>query len=224
MLTEGADVRAAVLQACVDRVPGSTAFPSGALDACLDVAGLRARDVEEVVIVGAVSAPPLRWLRGLSPLRDRVAARVPLATARARLAPLGLDRRVTILPEGEAHWFEGIASPRVAYGATAIGVRGEAPGAWGPAFNETKMYRALSTCSLPRQTTPREGGTLGVFAGPLPFGPHAGLRTVIAEVPRPMADPLPLSPLDAIHAWRQGACDRLTLGPYWLGPEDRDRA
>lgn len=59
-LSTGADASAAVVadgrlvaavqQERIDRVRHSAAFPSGALDAALDVAGLRARDVDRVVI------------------------------------------------------------------------------------------------------------------------------------------------------------------------------
>lgn len=47
---------AAVAQERIDRVRHSAAFPSGAIDAVLDCAGIRARDVDRVVIGGAPPA------------------------------------------------------------------------------------------------------------------------------------------------------------------------
>lgn len=119
-------------------------------------------------------------------------------------------------------WFPGIASPILAGAATDAGLRrGEAPGAWGPSFPDVVLYRALSTRALPRRTTPGDeaGLRVGVFHGPLPFGPHAGFRTVLGV--GPLGEPLASSPHDAIDAWRDGACDVLRLGPYWLGPDDQ---
>ena len=216
------EVRAAVLQACVDRKRGSTAFPSGAIDACFDVCGRRAREVREVLIVGELSPPPLRALKGLAPIRDRLARLAPDAVARARLEPLGLGgARIRAMPRQERWWFPGIASPALAWGAECAGIRpGEAPGLWGPAYKDVAIFRALGACSLPRETEPPplDGLRVGVFDGALPFGPHAGRRSVGDA---PLWDPLPLTPLDAIDAWRKGACDALRIGPYWLGPADR---
>lgn len=224
MLAVGDEPRAAVLQACVDRIPGSTAFPSGAIDACLDVAQVKAREVAEVVVAGRLRAPGMRVLAGLAPARDRLAAFFPRRVAEARLASVGLHARVELVDraaaEAAGRWFAGIASPAVAGAAALAGVRpGEAPGAWGPAFGELALYRALRNARLPCRKEELRGGRLGVFDGALPFGPDAGLRTVVGV--GPLGDPLPLSPADAIDAWRRGACDRLRLGPFWIGPEDR---
>lgn len=61
VFVEGA-LAGAAKQAWIDRVPGSGAFPSGALDAALDVAGARP---SEVTVVGYAGLPPAagRWQR-----------------------------------------------------------------------------------------------------------------------------------------------------------------
>lgn len=64
---------AAVAQERIDRERHSRAFPSGAIDAVLDVAGLRARDVDRVVFGGTSSHASV--LRARPTLRDRVTPR-----------------------------------------------------------------------------------------------------------------------------------------------------
>ncbi|MDP2309036.1 MAG: carbamoyltransferase C-terminal domain-containing protein [Pseudomonadota bacterium] len=64
---------AAVAQERIDRERHSRAFPSGAIDAVLDVAGLRARDVDRVVFGGTSSHASI--LRARPHLRDRVTPR-----------------------------------------------------------------------------------------------------------------------------------------------------
>lgn len=73
LVRDGALV-SAIAQERVDRVRHSRAFPSGAIDAVLDVAGLRARDVDRVVFSGSLSAPSL--LRARPELKDRVTPRL----------------------------------------------------------------------------------------------------------------------------------------------------
>lgn len=65
---------AAVAQERVDRVRHSDAFPSAAIDACLDIAGVRARDVDRVVFAGSFSSTTL--LRTRPELRARVSPRL----------------------------------------------------------------------------------------------------------------------------------------------------
>ncbi len=48
---------AVVPQEQVDRVPGSRAFPSAAIDAALDAAGVRAREVHRVAVAGTLDLP-----------------------------------------------------------------------------------------------------------------------------------------------------------------------
>lgn len=78
---------AAVEQERVDRVRHSSAFPSGALDAALDAAGVRARDVDRVVVAtpsglgrgGTVAAAVRRsglFMLGLELTRRRIEAQV----------------------------------------------------------------------------------------------------------------------------------------------------
>jgi carbamoyltransferase len=64
---------AAVAQERIDRERHSRAFPSGAIDAVLDVAGLRARDVDRVVFGGTSSHASV--LRARPDLRERVTPR-----------------------------------------------------------------------------------------------------------------------------------------------------
>ncbi len=64
---------AAVAQERIDRERHSRAFPSGAIDAVLDTAGLRARDVDRVVFGGTSSHASI--LRARPHLRDRVTPR-----------------------------------------------------------------------------------------------------------------------------------------------------
>ncbi len=66
-LSEGSGAGAAVVrdgqlvavvpQEQVDRVPGSRAFPSAAIDAALDAAGVRAREVHRVAVAGTLDLP-----------------------------------------------------------------------------------------------------------------------------------------------------------------------
>lgn len=56
-LVRDGELVAVVGQERIDRVPGSSAFPSGAIDAVLDRAGIRAREVDRVCVGGA--PPPL---------------------------------------------------------------------------------------------------------------------------------------------------------------------
>jgi carbamoyltransferase len=56
-------VVAAVQQDRIDRMRGSSAFPSGAIDAVLDRAGLRARDVRRVAVATSLDAPGARSAR-----------------------------------------------------------------------------------------------------------------------------------------------------------------
>lgn len=65
---------AAVAQDRIDRVRRSGAFPSAAIDAVLDVAGVRARDVDRVVFAGSFSSATL--LRARPELRARVSPRL----------------------------------------------------------------------------------------------------------------------------------------------------
>lgn len=55
-----ADVLAVVYQQSIDRVRHSAAFPSAALDACLDVAGRKPSDLDRIVVTN-LSAIPARW-------------------------------------------------------------------------------------------------------------------------------------------------------------------
>jgi carbamoyltransferase len=64
---------ASVAQERIDRERHSRAFPSGAIDAVLDVAGLRARDVDRVVFGGTSSHASV--LRARPDLRERVTPR-----------------------------------------------------------------------------------------------------------------------------------------------------
>ncbi len=65
---------AAVAQERIDRARHSGAFPSGAIDAVLDIAGLRARDVDRVVFGGSFSSTTL--LRARPELKSRVSPRL----------------------------------------------------------------------------------------------------------------------------------------------------
>ncbi len=65
-------VHAVVHQQSCDRMFHSAAFPSAALDACLDVAGKKAKDLDRIVITN-VSALPRRWA-GRVKVTGRVAA------------------------------------------------------------------------------------------------------------------------------------------------------
>jgi carbamoyltransferase len=75
---------AAVAQERIDRTRHSRVFPSGAIDAVLDVAGLRARDVDRVAFGTALS--PETLLRARPELRGRVTPRLGDAWRGARAA------------------------------------------------------------------------------------------------------------------------------------------
>ncbi|MFZ5480979.1 MAG: carbamoyltransferase C-terminal domain-containing protein [Myxococcota bacterium] len=68
LVVEGRPV-SVVAQASVDRIRRSRAFPSGAIDAALDVAGLRARDVDRVAI--GTSFTPSALLRSRPELIEK---------------------------------------------------------------------------------------------------------------------------------------------------------
>ncbi|MDP2316080.1 MAG: carbamoyltransferase C-terminal domain-containing protein [Pseudomonadota bacterium] len=72
LVVEGTLV-AAVAQERIDRERHSRAFPSGAIDAVLDTAGIRARDVDRVVFGGTSAQASL--LRARPNLRERVTPR-----------------------------------------------------------------------------------------------------------------------------------------------------
>lgn len=73
LVKDGALV-AAVAQERIDRTRGARTFPSAAIDAVLDVAGLRARDVDRVVFGGSSAGATL--LRARPTLRDQVSPRL----------------------------------------------------------------------------------------------------------------------------------------------------
>lgn len=77
-------VLAVVYQQSVDRVAHSAAFPSAALDACLDVAGRKARDLDRIVVTNLPAVPAVA---GASPTLAR-------ASGSRRLA--GLFRRTGV--------------------------------------------------------------------------------------------------------------------------------
>ncbi len=72
-----AELRALVYQQSVDRQPHSAAFPSAALDAVLDVAGRKPRDLDRIVVTGLRAVP---MPKGASPGIQRVAASRRLAS------------------------------------------------------------------------------------------------------------------------------------------------
>jgi hypothetical protein len=83
---DGTRVLAVVHQQSVDRVLHSAAFPSAALDACLDAAGRKPRDLDRIVVTN-LTALPRRWadLEASRPTAGRALARLLRRTGAYRL-------------------------------------------------------------------------------------------------------------------------------------------
>lgn len=82
----GTRVLAVVHQQSVDRVLHSAAFPSAALDACLDVAGRKPRDLDRIVVTN-MTALPRRWatLEATRPAASKALAQLLRRTGAYRL-------------------------------------------------------------------------------------------------------------------------------------------
>jgi len=114
-LTVDGELVAAVEQERIDRKRHSGAFPSGAMDAVLDVAGVRARDVDRVVAGGAgrpeLSAGVAAALRrtglhmvGYELVRRRLEPRLAAAGYRASVEVVEADRaQVQAAYRGQPH-------------------------------------------------------------------------------------------------------------------------
>lgn len=98
---DGVTVPAVVHQQSVDRVAHSAAFPSAALDAALDAAGWKARDLDRIVLTN-LSALPSRW-GDVAAVRPRVGQVLTLALRRTGAYRLVHDRAA----ERVARWAEG---------------------------------------------------------------------------------------------------------------------
>lgn len=168
-------LRVAVRECVLRRVALAGGFPSAAVDAVLEAAGLAGVDIDEIVVVGLVAGGPLGKVRGLAArLRARSA---PLdTTARVRRGAeaatavdrAGLTRALASagLGHGRLSVVDAAAAARAcpaslppAGAALAVGAAlAHRPGLrlpptplWAPGFDDLAAYRALSNGALPRE-------------------------------------------------------------------------
>ncbi len=205
------ELRAAVRQEVIDREPGSQAFPSGALDAALDLAGVRPSGVRLVVDQGG----------GVSGLVHRRALgrrlREARTTGEVQLVPEERVRSwLATRPEG---WARVAQANAVAVAAMACrGTVPPGPPAWGPDIEEIPAFRALGNANLPREKTHIESDHLVLARGRLWF---AGADPTRARRDRERLHELvgpdgvvPATPTDVIRAWRLLPGADLQLGPW----------
>ena len=166
----GGVLRCAVRESLLTRRPPASGFPCAAVDSVLLAAGVEARSVDRVVVVGVAESQALAWLRrGVRRLRGDVVAggvRVrpppagggPVAVGALRIAleaaGLGsakleiMDVNSLRRPKGPE---EGPAALAV-WAALAFDSSMVLPDSplWGPGFTDMEAYRALSNARLPR--------------------------------------------------------------------------
>lgn len=163
-------LRCAVRDALLTRRAPEAGFPSAAIDAVLDVAGVGVGTVGLVVVVGVVKRDPLQRVRVVvEALRARPRAEtggvrvrhgvasvgaIDVATLRARLRGCGLgDARLDIVDTVGVNAAFTAKGAGLAVGAALAAVPGLAlPDSplWGPDFTDMAAYRALSNARLPR--------------------------------------------------------------------------
>ncbi len=207
------ELRAAVRQEVIDRVPGSVAFPSGAIDAALDLAGVRPSAVHLVVDQGS----------GLGGLLHRRALARALRDART-------GGEVRLVPDAQVRaWLAGRPEPWAraaqaqAIAVAAIGSGGTAPPgnpAWGPGIEEIAAFRALGNANLPREKCEIESDHLVVARGRLWFaGPDPSRARREGQQIHELVGPdgvVPATPTDVVRAWRLCPGADLQLGPWGL--------
>ncbi len=232
-VARGGTLLAAVEDVWITRRMASSGFPAGAIDAALDAAGVRARDVERVVVV---SRFPLRWAPAVR--RCRIAGSI---------AGVPVERALATALAAGAPVFEGAA----AIGAALAGEHGvvhplSPDAAWGPAYDEQACYRALSAASLPRDKVEdadalavacvAQGREVARFSGAMRFGRPGLERAILVPAPAPrdlavgvvsgaaiayraltgIDGLICCSPGDVVRWWRAGNGQVLLLGPWVL--------
>lgn len=231
VVADGTAVLAAAEDTWITR-KSSSGFPAGAVDAVLDAAGLRLRDVERVVVV---SRFPLRWTPAVR--RCRILAPI---------SGISVERALSTALAAGAPEFEGAAAVGAAFAGEKL-ADGTLAGAsaWGPAYDEQACYRALSAASLPRDKVDDADAVAASllasnrevvrFSGRLRFGFPGPERCVllparVAGLPthgvggmlysyRPLLGVdgiICCSPGDAVRWWRAGHGQSALIGPWLL--------
>lgn len=170
-------LRAAVRECVLTRVPAS-GFPSAAVDAVLDIAGLRASEVSGGVVTGladrglagrardlfrtakAVAGAGARVRAGVAPREALGRAELPAALARSRLPSAGwrevAPEAARVALASRAAWAlphaAGLALGAAWFHTPTLRLP-DGPALWGPTFGDLDAYRALSNADLPRART-----------------------------------------------------------------------
>jgi len=207
------ELRAAVRQEVIDRVPGSDAFPSGAIDAALDLAGVRPSAVRVAVDQGG----------GLSALlHRRTLARALRAARTGGEVQLVAGAQVRAWLAGRTEpWARAPQAQAIAVAAIVSGGT-PPPGspAWGPGIEEIAAFRALGNANLPREKFEIESRHLVVARGRLWFaGPDPSRARREGDALRELVGPdgvVPATPTDVVRAWRLFPGADLQLGPWGL--------
>lgn len=157
-------LRCAVRECLLTRQPPQAGFPSAAIDAVLDAAGVGVGDVGRVLVVGVARRDPILKVRSvLRSLRSRPAGEgsgvrirhgvasggpVDAAALRTRLIAAGLGgARLELVESGRLPLLGADSTLRLP----------ESP-LWGLDFTDMAAYRALSNARLPRHKTEDAAG------------------------------------------------------------------